>query len=101
MLAEQEDQGLCFRVFVQPGGCDGFSYGMTWDAPGEDDEVIERGGVRLLIDKTGSRVLAGGGVGQVTPGAGSGFWSRKPNAGSTRRCRHFFKAARRARPGRG
>ena len=43
MLAEQEDTNLCFRVFIQPGGCDGFSYGMTFDSPDAEDEVIERG----------------------------------------------------------
>ena len=93
MLAEQEDQGLCFRVFVQPGGCDGFSYGMTWDAPAEDDEVIERGGVRLLIDKTSSRVLAGSEIDYVTSVTATGFAIRNPNAVSTCGCGHSFKTA--------
>jgi len=91
MLSEQEDQGLCFRVFVQPGGCDGFSYGMTWDAPAEDDEVIERGGVRLLIDKTSSRVLRGSEIDYVTSVTATGFAIRNPNAVSTCGCGHSFK----------
>ncbi len=44
MLAEQDDPNLCFRVFIQPGGCDGFSYGMTFDSLEADDEVIEGAG---------------------------------------------------------
>ena len=33
MLAEQGDTELCLRVFIQSGGCDGYSYGMTFDSP--------------------------------------------------------------------
>ena len=57
MLAEQDDPNLCFRVFIQRGGCDGYSYGMTFDSPEVDDEVIKEGGVRLLIDKTSAQLL--------------------------------------------
>ena len=33
MLAEQGDTELCLRVFIQSGGCDGYSYGMTLILP--------------------------------------------------------------------
>ncbi|HYM90293.1 MAG TPA: iron-sulfur cluster assembly accessory protein [bacterium] len=93
MLAEQGDPTLCFRVFIQPGGCDGFSYGMAFDAPEADDEVIERGGVRMLVDKTSSRLLRGAEIDYVTSVTATGFAIRNPNAVSTCGCGHSFKTA--------
>lgn len=94
MLAEQEDQNLCLRVFITQGGCDGFSYGMTFDsAPDADDEVIERGGVRLLVDKSSARFLRGAEIDYVTSVTATGFAIRNPNAVSTCGCGHSFKTA--------
>lgn len=91
MLAEQEDRNICFRVFIQPGGCDGFSYGMAFDAPDPDDEIIERGGVRLLVDKSSSRLLRGAEIDYVQSVTATGFAIRNPNAVSTCGCGHSFK----------
>ena len=93
MLAEQNDPALCFRVFIQPGGCDGFSYGMAFDSPEADDEVIEGGGVRLLVDKTSSRLLRGAEIDYVNSVTATGFAIRNPNAVSTCGCGHSFKTA--------
>ncbi len=93
MLAEQNDPNLCFRVFIQQGGCDGFSYGMAFDSPDADDEIIERSGVRLLIDKTSSRLLRGSEIDYVTSVTATGFAIRNPNAVSTCGCGHSFKTA--------
>lgn len=93
MLAEQDDANLCFRVFIRQGGCDGFSYGMAFDSPEADDEVIERGGVRLLVDKASSRLLAGAQIDYVTSVTATGFAIRNPNAVSTCGCGHSFKTA--------
>jgi iron-sulfur cluster assembly protein len=93
MLAEQDDPNICFRVFIQPGGCDGFSYGMAFDSPDADDEVIERGGVRLLVDKSSSRLLRGAEIDYVNSVTATGFAIRNPNAVSTCGCGHSFKTA--------
>lgn len=92
LLAEQDDPNLCLRVFITKGGCDGFSYGMTFDnAPEADDEVIERSGVRVLVDRASSRLLAGSEIDYVTSVTTSGFAIRNPNAISTCGCGHSFK----------
>jgi len=91
MLAEQEDANLCLRVFIQSGGCDGYSYGMTFDAPEASDEVIEKGGVRLLVDAASSRFLRGSEIDYVTSVTSTGFAIRNPNAVSTCGCGHSFK----------
>lgn len=93
MLEQQDDASLCFRVFIKQGGCDGFSYGMAFDSPEADDEIIERGGVRLLVDKTSSRLLAGAEIDYVTSVTATGFAIRNPNAVSTCGCGHSFKTA--------
>lgn len=93
MLAEQGDPTLCFRVFIKPGGCDGFSYGMAFDSPEADDEMIERGGVRLLVDQQSSRLLRGAEIDYVTSVTATGFAIRNPNAVSTCGCGHSFKTA--------
>jgi len=92
LLAEQDDPSLCLRVFITKGGCDGFSYGMTFDnAPDTGDEVLERGGVRVLVDQTSSQLLAGAEIDYVTSVTATGFAIRNPNAVSTCGCGHSFK----------
>jgi iron-sulfur cluster assembly protein len=93
MLAEQEDTNLCLRVFIQQGGCDGYSYGMTFDSPEPDDEIIEKGGVRLLVDRASSRFLRGSEIDYVTSVTSTGFAIRNPNAVTTCGCGHSFKTA--------
>jgi iron-sulfur cluster assembly protein len=93
MLEQQDDANLCFRVFIKQGGCDGFSYGMAFDSPEADDEIIERGGVRLVVDKASSRLLAGAEIDYVTSVTATGFAIRNPNAVSTCGCGHSFKTA--------
>jgi iron-sulfur cluster assembly protein len=92
LLAQQDDPALCFRVFITQGGCDGFSYGMTFDAsPEVDDEVVERSGVRVLVDKASSPLLHGAEIDYVSSVTATGFAIRNPNAVSTCGCGHSFK----------
>jgi iron-sulfur cluster insertion protein len=51
LLAEEDNQELKLRLFVSGGGCSGFQYGFTFDeSQNEDDFVVEKDGVTLLID---------------------------------------------------
>ncbi|MDR7434155.1 MAG: iron-sulfur cluster assembly accessory protein, partial [Armatimonadota bacterium] len=50
ILAEQQEQDLCLRLYVAKGGCEGFTYGMAFDRERrEDDQVIEANGIRVLV----------------------------------------------------
>jgi len=43
LIEEEGDTSLCLRVFITGGGCNGFSYGFTFDdAQADDDAVIEK-----------------------------------------------------------
>lgn len=91
LLAEQNDPKLALRVFITQGGCDGYSYGMTFDdAQDVEDQVFERGGVRVLVDKMSSRMLAGSEIDYVSSVTAQGFAIRNPNAVSTCGCGHSF-----------
>lgn len=51
LIDEEGNPDLKLRVFVQGGGCSGFQYGFTFDEEvNEDDTVMDKNGVQLLID---------------------------------------------------
>ncbi len=61
--------------------------------PAVDDVVVEAHGVRVLLDTTAARVLAGAQVDYVNTVMGQGFAVRNPNAVSTCGCGHSYKTA--------
>lgn len=92
LLAGQEESDLYLRLFVAPGGCEGFSYGMAFDRERrDDDQVIERGQVRLLVDAMSAPYLAGAQIDYTKSLMGEGFTVRNPNAISTCGCGHSFR----------
>ncbi len=51
LIEEEGNAELKLRVFVTGGGCSGFQYGFTFDeVTNEDDTVMQKNGVTLLID---------------------------------------------------
>lgn len=92
LLTSQEQPELYLRLFITPGGCEGFSYGMAFDSERhDDDQVVERGGVRVLVDETSSRYLSGAQVDYIKSQMGEGFTVRNPNAIATCGCGHSFR----------
>lgn len=60
LIAEEGNQNLNLRVFVNGGGCSGFQYGFTFDESiNEDDMVMEKDGVKLLVDSMSFQYLIG------------------------------------------
>ena len=60
LLEEEDNDALKLRVFVTGGGCSGFQYGFTFDESQEDDDtVVERCGVTLLVDPMSVQYLSG------------------------------------------
>ena len=90
MVAEGDAQ-LNLRVFVTGGGCNGFSYGFTFDDDvQEDDAVVDNGGVTMLIDAMSYPYLDGSEVDYVEDLSGSQFVVTNPNASSTCGCGNSF-----------
>lgn len=60
LIEEEGNPALKLRVFVQGGGCSGFQYGFTFDEEvSEDDTVVNKEGVTLLIDAMSYQYLVG------------------------------------------
>ena len=91
LIAEEGNPDLKLRVFVQGGGCSGFQYGFTFDEISNDDDmVVEKGGVQLLIDAMSFQYLAGAEIDYKEDLTGSQFVIRNPNASSTCGCGSSF-----------
>ena len=91
LLLEEGNPDLKLRVFVQGGGCSGFQYGFTFDdVSDEDDTVIEKGGVQLLVDPMSFQYLVGAEIDFKDDLEGAQFVIRNPNASTTCGCGSSF-----------
>jgi iron-sulfur cluster assembly accessory protein len=90
MHTEQGNAQKRLRVFVEGGGCSGFQYGMSFDLPKADDQVIETEGVQVLVDPTSLAYLAGTSIDFDDGLHGKGFELKNPNAQSTCGCGKSF-----------
>ena len=91
LLAEEGNPALKLRVFVTGGGCSGFQYGFTFDEDvAEDDTVVEKNGISLLIDPMSYQYLAGAEIDYTESVQSSQFVIRNPNATTTCGCGSSF-----------
>ncbi len=94
IVAKQDRTDLALRVYVTPGGCSGFSYGMTFtEGTEEGDTLVEQAGVRVVIDPMSAVQLKGAEIDFVDALMGGGFALRNPNAVSSCGCGQSFKTA--------
>lgn len=91
LIAEENNPDLKLRIFVQGGGCSGFSYGFTFDeSVNEDDFDLEFDGMHLLVDSMSSQYLQGAEVDYTENLMGSEFKIVNPNAQTTCGCGSSF-----------
>ncbi|GAB6049910.1 iron-sulfur cluster insertion protein ErpA [Hydrogenophilus islandicus] len=91
LIDEEGNPNLKLRVFITGGGCSGFQYGFTFDEEvADDDTVIEKGGVTLLIDAMSYQYLVGAEIDYVEDINGAQFVIRNPNAVTTCGCGSSF-----------
>lgn len=91
LVEEEGNPRLRLRVFVTGGGCSGFQYGFTFDDElADDDTVVEREGVNLVVDSMSFQYLAGAEVDYQEGLEGSRFVINNPNASSTCGCGSSF-----------
>jgi iron-sulfur cluster insertion protein len=91
LLDEEGNDALKLRVFVSGGGCSGFQYGFTFDdVLNEDDTVMEKNGVHLLVDAMSYQYLVGAEIDYTEGLEGAQFVIRNPNASSTCGCGSSF-----------
>ena len=91
LVDEEGNSELKLRVFVTGGGCSGFQYGFSFDEnQEEDDTVVERDGVKLLVDPMSYQYLVGATIDYQEGLQGSQFVVQNPNATSTCGCGSSF-----------
>lgn len=91
LLADEESSDLKLRVFVEGGGCSGFQYGFTFDElQADDDAVIEKDGIKVLVDSLSYQYLLGSTVDYQEGLEGSRFVVTNPNAETTCGCGSSF-----------
>ena len=104
IMSKQNEPVAGLRVFVQKGGCSGYSYGMSLAPQVEaDDWVGEFSGVKVLVDPGSAPVLNGVRIDFVESLQGSGFAIENPNAVRSCGCGNSFEteeaAAEKTPPG--
>ena len=75
IVKKQQNDNLALRVYVTPGGCSGFSYGM------------------VVVDPFSLQYLDGAQVDYVDALMGGGFTVQNPNATKSCSCGHSFDTA--------
>ncbi len=87
ILAEENNQKLKVRAFVQGGGCSGFQYGFTLDEEQNDDDFEVEG---ILVDSMSMQYMTGATIDYKEDVHGSQFVILNPNAVTTCGCGSSF-----------
>lgn len=91
ILADETDPGMRLRIYVQGGGCSGFSYGFTIDDEvNEDDFEIPAGAWSVRVDAMSAQYLEGSVINYVEDLMGASFKINNPTATSTCGCGSSF-----------
>jgi iron-sulfur cluster insertion protein len=91
LIAEEGNPALKLRIYVSGGGCSGFQYNFAFDeAVNEDDTVIVKNGVSLLVDAMSCQYMEGATVDYQEGLEGARFVISNPNASSTCGCGSSF-----------
>lgn len=91
ILSEENNLNASLRVFIQGGGCSGFSYGFSLDSEkNEDDFEIPVGRWKVVIDSMSMQYLQGAEINYIEELMGSQFTINNPNATTTCGCGSSF-----------
>ncbi len=91
LIEDEQNPNLKLRVYISGGGCSGFSYGFTFDeTQSEDDTVVTKEGVTLLVDSMSFQYLVGAKIDYLEDLQGARFVIENPNATTTCGCGSSF-----------
>ncbi|MEO1015703.1 MAG: iron-sulfur cluster insertion protein ErpA [Pseudomonadota bacterium] len=86
-----EPTGSMLRVAVNGGGCSGFQYDFEIvQAQGEDDYLIERDGVTVLVDQISAEYMPGAEIDYADELIGAAFKINNPVATASCGCGTSF-----------
>src|SRR5271170_5444789 len=91
ILRDDGNPNMMLRIAVSGGGCSGFQYGFTLDDTRNDDDiVVQRDGVTVLVDAMSVEFMKGAEVDFVEDMIGASFQIKNPNATSKCGCGSSF-----------
>jgi iron-sulfur cluster assembly accessory protein len=80
-ILAREGAPSVLRVSVEGGGCSGFQYRFDIDrAPAADDLVVERDGIKVVVDPISLQYMAGSKIDYVDELIGASFKVENPKA---------------------
>lgn len=87
----EENDSSPLRIFIQGGGCSGFNYGFTFDdKQADDDFVLEKDGIKVLVDAMSMSYLEGAEIDYKKDLTSAQFVIKNPNATNTCGCGSSF-----------
>ncbi len=93
-MAKDKNQANGLRIFVAPGGCSGYQYGMVLENNAKGDDISwSEGGINVYMDTQSARLMEGAEIDFVETIQGSGFKISNPNAASSCGCGNSFNTA--------
>ena len=94
LMKDRDLEDAALRVFVTPGGCAGYEYGMAIAETVEvSDKLIENNGLKIVIDNAAVPLVNGMEIDYVDDIMKSGFTINNPNATASCKCGTSFKTA--------
>lgn len=85
-IAEATGDVKSLRVAVEGGGCSGFQYDIRLDDPADDDMVLEKDGMKVLVDAVSLPFLSNAVIDFTEELIGARFVVENPNASSSCGC---------------
>lgn len=89
-IATSTGDARALRVAVEGGGCSGFQYDIKLDDPLPDDLVLEKDGVKVLVDAVSLPFLENAVIDFSDELIGARFVVQNPNATSSCGCGTSF-----------
>lgn len=89
-IAEATGQTKALRVAVEGGGCSGFQYDIRLDDAQEDDLILEKDGLQVLVDSVSLPFLSNAVIDFSEEIIGARFVIENPNASSSCGCGTSF-----------
>ena len=88
---DQSLAGKSLRVFVETGGCSGYSYGFRFDDAGDQDAKQNYEGFNVIIDPQTDKLVSGATIDYKEDFGSEGFAIQNPNAKKSCGCGNSFE----------
>lgn len=90
-LADAGDNVIGLRIGIKAKGCSGMAYFMEYaQSQSEDDEVVEKDGIKVIVDSSSMMYLLGTTIDFVSDDMQEGFVFNNPNEKSRCGCGDSF-----------